>query len=248
VALTPARPDFWLRILLPNWGVAVFSDHVFPEDRELVQRRLEEAFQNGHLEFECRIIRADQAMRWISAKGEAVRNEQGQPIRMMGVITDVTERKRPKRCSGTAKSGTAKLFENNPHPTWVFDRETLRFLAVNAAAVGKYGYSRDEFLAMTVKDIRSPEDVPALSKLWELSETEMRATVRGGIDKGRTVIDVENTSYALTFFGRPARVVVAVDVTQKKRAEEEKRKFMTTWLLPIKSSSFATARWSASQN
>jgi PAS domain S-box-containing protein len=85
---------FGYESLLPNWGVAVFSDHVFPEDRELVQRRLEEAFQNGHLEFECRIIRADQAMRWISVKGEVVRNEQGQPIRMMGVITDVTERKR----------------------------------------------------------------------------------------------------------------------------------------------------------
>ena len=85
---------FGYESLLPNWGAAVFSDHVFPEDRELVQRRFEEAFQNGHLEFECRIIRADQAMRWISEKGEVVRNEQGQPIRMMGVVTDVTERKR----------------------------------------------------------------------------------------------------------------------------------------------------------
>jgi PAS domain S-box-containing protein len=85
---------FGYEFLLPNWGAAVFSDHVFPEDRELVKQRFEEAFQNGHLEFECRIIRADQAMRWISAKGEVVRNEQGQPIRMMGVVTDVTERKR----------------------------------------------------------------------------------------------------------------------------------------------------------
>jgi PAS domain S-box-containing protein len=85
---------FGYESLLPNWGAAVFSDHVFPEDRELVKQRFEEAFQNGHLEFECRIIRADQAMRWISEKGEVVRNEQGQPIRMMGVVTDVTERKR----------------------------------------------------------------------------------------------------------------------------------------------------------
>ena len=85
---------FGYEFLLPNWGKEIFSRHVVPEDRELVQRRFEEAFQNGHLEFECRIIRADQAMRWISSKGEVVRNEQGQPIRMMGVVTDVTERKR----------------------------------------------------------------------------------------------------------------------------------------------------------
>ena len=55
-----------------------------------------------------------------------------------------------------------KLFDNNPHPTWVYDRDTLRFLAVNAAAVRKYGYSHDEFLAMTIKDIRPAEDVPVL--------------------------------------------------------------------------------------
>jgi PAS domain S-box-containing protein len=79
---------------LPNWGNEVFSRHVVPEDRELVKKRFEEAFQTGHLEFECRIIRADQAMRWISVKGEVFRNQQGQPIRMMGVVTDVTERKR----------------------------------------------------------------------------------------------------------------------------------------------------------
>ena len=85
---------FGYESLLPNWGAAVFLDHVLPEDRELVKQRFEVAFQNGRLEFECRIIRADQAMRWISAKGEVLRNEQGQPIRMMGVVTDVTERTR----------------------------------------------------------------------------------------------------------------------------------------------------------
>jgi len=85
---------FGYESLLPHWGKEIFSRHVLPEDRELVKQRFEEAFQNGHLEFECRIIRADQAVRWISAKGEVLRNEQGQPIRMMGAVTDVTERKR----------------------------------------------------------------------------------------------------------------------------------------------------------
>ncbi len=85
---------FGYESLLPNWGNEVFSRHVVPEDRELVKQRFEEAFRTGHLEFECRIIRADQAMRWISVKGEVFRNQQGQPIRMTGVVTDVTERKR----------------------------------------------------------------------------------------------------------------------------------------------------------
>jgi PAS domain S-box-containing protein len=84
---------FGYESLLPNWGREVFSRHVLPEDRELVQHQFEEAFKTGHLGFECRIIRADKVTRWISAKGEVVRNQQGQPIRMMGVVTDVTERK-----------------------------------------------------------------------------------------------------------------------------------------------------------
>ena len=85
---------FGYESLLPNWGREVFSGHVVPEDRELVKQRFEEAFRSGRLEFECRIIRADQAMRWISVKGEVFRNQQGQPIRMTGVVTDVTERNR----------------------------------------------------------------------------------------------------------------------------------------------------------
>src|SRR5271169_2137757 len=56
------------------------------------------------------------------------------------------------------------LFDGNPQPMWVYDLETLEFIAVNDAAIAHYGYSRDEFLAMTIKDIRPPEDVPAILK------------------------------------------------------------------------------------
>jgi len=91
---------FGYESLLPKWGQEVFFKHVVPEDRELVQQRFEEAFRTGHLEFECRIVRVDQATRWISAKGEVSRNEQGQPIRIMGVVTDVTERKRAEAEKG----------------------------------------------------------------------------------------------------------------------------------------------------
>jgi PAS domain S-box-containing protein len=218
---------FGYESLLPNWGTAVFFDHVFPEDRELVQQRFEMAFQGGHLELECRIVRPDQAVRWISAKGEVLRNGQGQPIRMMGVVTDVTEHKGAEEVLRESEERHRKLFEHNPHPTWVFDRETLRFLAANGAAVRKYGYSRDEFLAMTIKDIRPPEDVPALLEaLGGLGDANENSGTWRHLLKDGTVIEVENTSYALTFLGRPARVVVAVDVTQKNQAEAEKRKFV----------------------
>ena len=143
------------------------------------------------------------------------------------LLRDITARRRAEQLLQESEERHRKLFDNNPHPTWVFDRETLRFLAVNAAAVRKYGYSSDEFLTMTIKDIRPPEDVPVL--------LESVGRVRDGNEsigiwrhrrKDGTNIDVEITSYALSFADRAAEVVVAVDVTQRKRDEAEKRKFI----------------------
>ena len=112
------------------------------------------------------------------------------------------------------------LFENNPHPMWVYDLETLAFLAVNEAAIRHYGYSRDEFLAMTIPDIRPAEDVPAL--------LENVARVTEGLDpagqwrhrrKDGSLVAVEITSHTLTFAGRPAELVLAHDITVRQRAE-----------------------------
>jgi PAS domain S-box-containing protein len=156
-----------------------------------------------------------------------IRGSSGAFVGASKIARDITERRRAQELLQQSEERHRKLFDNNPHPTWVFDRETLRFLAVNAAAVRKYGYSSDEFLAMTIKDIRPPDDVPVL--LGSLSATR-DGNESDGIWRHRrkdgTVIDVEITSYALNFAGRDAEVVVAVDVTQRKRDEAEKRQFL----------------------
>ncbi|HSD66570.1 MAG TPA: PAS domain S-box protein, partial [Vicinamibacteria bacterium] len=117
-----------------------------------------------------------------------------------------------------------RLFEVNPHPMWVYDLETLRFLVVNDAAVQAYGYSREEFLDLTIRDIRPPEDVPAL-----LANV---AAVTRGLDqagqwrhrrKDGSLIDVEITSHTLDFEGRRAELVLAIDVTERRRTEEALR-------------------------
>ena len=119
------------------------------------------------------------------------------------------------------------LFEANPQPMWVYDIETLAFLAVNNAAVREYGYSRDEFLAMTIKDIRPVEDLPALLEL--LAEVSSRQgsdldAVPAGTWRHRrkdgSLLDAEVFSQRLLFQGREARVVVVHDVTDQKRAAE----------------------------
>ncbi|MEB3211895.1 MAG: PAS domain S-box protein, partial [Leptolyngbyaceae bacterium] len=113
------------------------------------------------------------------------------------------------------------LFDCNPQPMLVYDLETLRFLAVNEAMIAKYGYSRAEFLAMTIADIRPPEDVPRL--------LENVANVDSGLDmaglwqhrlRDGRIIQVEIVSYALEFEGRRAELVMAHDVTQRVHAEQ----------------------------
>src|ERR671914_2810110 len=112
------------------------------------------------------------------------------------------------------------LFEGNPHPMYVSHTETLEFLAVNRAAVEQYGYTREEFLQMTILDIRPPEDAEVLR------ETIKRLTTLDGPRgiwrhrrKDSSLFDVEITVQELMFHGQHAVVVLAVDVTAQQHIE-----------------------------
>jgi len=113
-----------------------------------------------------------------------------------------------------------ELFQSNPHPMWVYDAETLRFLAVNDTAVARYGYSRGEFLSMTVQDIRARQpSFPGLGGDPARALPAMNENSRQHRKKNGAVIDVEIASHDLLFEGRPARMVVAYDITERKQAE-----------------------------
>ena len=117
------------------------------------------------------------------------------------------------------------LFNNNPLPMWVYDVESLRFLAVNQAAVDHYGYTREEFLGLTIRDIRPPEEIPALEQ--NLEGTVGKARQHSGpwkhLKKDGIVIDVEIYSHSLRFADRDARLVLANDVTEQLRAQSQLR-------------------------
>jgi PAS domain S-box-containing protein len=145
----------------------------------------------------------------ISVTSEALHRSRREAFDRLGALRESERRYR-------------ELFEANPHPMAVYDRETLAFLAVNDAAVMKYGYSRDEFLAMTLKSICLPDDLPKLldavagaSSVSESSEL-WRQRLKDG-----TEIVMEMTSHSLVFGGRPARVLLANDVSARVAAEQE---------------------------
>lgn len=119
--------------------------------------------------------------------------------------------------------GWRLLFERHPSPMWIFDVETLAILDVNEAAVRHYGYSREEFLRLTIRDMRPPEDVPRLEAY--LNRPRRAAIAAHGVWRHRkkdgTAIMVEISSSVLRYRGRPAELVVVHDVTHHVRLEEE---------------------------
>ena len=112
------------------------------------------------------------------------------------------------------------LFEKSPNPTWIFDSETLRFLDVNQAAIDLYGWSREEFLKMSILDIRPPEDIEAVIAHVKLGGTQHPSGPWRHCHKDGSEHFVRISSYASQYGSRPARVVTVSDITDLVRTTE----------------------------
>ena len=150
----------------------------------------------------------------------ALYNDAGKLVSVLSLVLDVTVATRIEEALRKSEAQYRLLFESNPQPMWVYDIETLRFLAVNDAAVRRYGYSRAEFLAMTIMDIRSPEDAKLLADhlAQRQSDVDHAGEWRHRKKDGST-INVEVTANRLNFAGKAAEFVLANDVTERKKAE-----------------------------
>lgn len=114
------------------------------------------------------------------------------------------------------------VLEALPLPLFAYDAQTLQILEANAEACRAYGYPRDEFVTLTIADIRPPEDVPSLLETVRAPhETGHRSGVWRHRRKDGSVREMDVVSSPVTFGGRPARLVVAIDVTEHLRTERE---------------------------
>lgn len=151
----------------------------------------------------------------------ALRVRSGGRSFVQSIIRDVTERNQQQARIKRSEAAYRALFKTNPHPMWAYDLESLRFLAVNDAAIAQYGYSEAEFLAMTIEDIRPEDELPRLrDNLASGGDAQLQ---RPGLwvhrRRNGELIDVEIVSHGMDFAGRRARMVLAHDVTQRVRAE-----------------------------
>ena len=100
--------------------------------------------------------------RWLDLVISPIKDKIEETVGFRGLARDVTDRKRFEEALRDSEERYRLLFESTPQPIWVYNEDTLAFVAVNEATTRTYGYTRDEFLSMTVNDIRPSEDVPTL--------------------------------------------------------------------------------------
>ncbi len=135
-------------------------------------------------------------------------------------IFDITENKNYEKEIEKNKKQYQLLFEHNPMPMWVYDDESLKFLEVNEAAQKKYGYSREEFLSMTIKDIRPEEEIPKLlDDLINNSSGYATGVFFKHLTKDKQVLDVEIKGHDILFNGKRGRLILSTDFTEKIKAE-----------------------------
>jgi PAS domain S-box-containing protein len=143
---------------------------------------------------------------------------------VLNIARDITDRHAAKTALQESEARFRLMFAGNPLPMWLYDMQTLAFLEVNEAAITHYGYSRDEFLAMHITDIRPREDVPLL--LDDIAQARADYQQSGywrHRRKDGTILEVQITSHTMQTGDRPTVLVVAQNITERRRAEQALR-------------------------
>lgn len=197
-------------------------DLVHPDYHELVKQRTSEVIQNNQHSslMEEKFIRLDGSLVDVDVIAIPITYNEKPSVQV--IVRDITQRRIAEEALKESELKYRLLYDNNPHPMWVYDIDSLRFLTVNMAAINKYGYSNEEFMSMNIKEIRPREDVPDLLKSFfqDREEVQRFYTVRHKLKNG-SIIFTEIYSHIIKYENKNARLVLAYDITDKLKAESE---------------------------
>ncbi|HWI93994.1 MAG TPA: PAS domain S-box protein [Flavisolibacter sp.] len=192
-----------------------WENMIHPDDKNRMSGAIEEhvSAENPYYESTYRVKTKNGDYKWVLGRGMLIRNEDGKPARMIGTHTDITKQV-------TAEQTYKLLFYSNPLPMWTYDLNTLHFLTVNDEAIHHYGYSKEEFLSMTLLDIR-PEDEKEQLLEWVAKRKSLGHLKRTSnhLKKNGEQIIVELSTHRLE--DSDTVLVVAQDITERKLLEEE---------------------------
>lgn len=235
-----------------DWGDAFFNFYGFPKEGEFPLKkwaamlhpedsaRTRESLQNALASIESnnwkeayRLRRMNGTYAEVEENGYILRDENGKAKRLIGLIRDITAHKIAEVELESLKNTFSDLFQLNPLPMWVYDFQTLKFLNVNEAAVSHYGYTKEEFLKMSILDIRPEvEKADILESIRNEVMPGLSHTLKTRhLKKSGEEIIVSIRGNTIRYAEADARIVVAIDVTEKEKVEralvDSERRFKT---------------------
>lgn len=188
-------------------------DFIHPDSRDQVMEPGELPAAGSLLPvLEQQLMRLDGSSFYAEVHG-AVLMDRGRQLSQI-MVRDITERREAEEALRRSEVTHRELFDANPVPIWVYERANLRFLAVNDAAIRQYGYTREEFLAMTLRDL-----MPRGAGLQAPAGATTQYRRKDG-----TLADVDIVSHVIEFDGKAACLVLAHDVTEQMRTQQALRK------------------------
>jgi PAS domain S-box-containing protein len=201
---------------------------LFPSrERDADALRLRGRLEGAREQYEVEHRRKDGSSFLGEVSASPLHDGDGRVVGTVGLVIDVTDRYEWEREMAEREHRYRTLFEVTPLPAWVYDVDSYRFLAVNPAAIAQYGFTEEQFLSMTILDVRPAEEIERL-------KAQVRARQNGGEGPARgrgyrhrkadgTLMDVEIISHAFDFEGHPARIVLVNDVTEQHRLRVRER-------------------------
>lgn len=197
-----------------------FLDFIPAEAQDHLRLLFIKALQDhSRKHYETQLLRKDGTLVWLDISYNIVIIN-GEPVAIQGIARDLTQRKIYEEALQESEERYRVLFEDNPYPMWVYDIDSYKFLAVNNAAIRDYGYSYNDFMSMSIFDIRPPEDIDSLCEsIMNFDPTQDRREVWHHKKKDGTIIYAEIIAKQLDFDGKNARLVIAQDVSERKRIE-----------------------------
>ena len=213
-----------------QWKGFGWLDAFHPEDRERVSELWQRAVvERSPMETEYRLRYRSGEWHWMEMRAVPVLNSDASVREWLGIDIDISERKRAEEQLRQSEEKFKLLFERSPLPKWAFESETLRFVDVNEAAIQHYGYSREEFLRMSVLDVRTPEAAEALQAALarpphRLPESETCQHRK----KGGEVVDVEIRFSKIKLAEKKVWLASINDITERKQAEQERERLLAS--------------------
>lgn len=198
-----------------------WAELIHPDDLNYYRAEHERLLQVDNLELNYRIAVIG-GIKWIKEKAFRINPENGPRGFLLSIFSDISRERPADQKPDNAENTFKNLFQKHPNPLWIFDRSTLKFLDVNESAIQSYGYSRDEYLDMDLSAICPEKELNELKEVLKSDQENFRSSkFWPHKKKDGSTIWVDTTLQRIHYKDRQAELLIALDVMDRIKADEE---------------------------